>query len=118
MSEMTGVVAVLGIDLAKRVFALHGVDESGKPVLKQVLSRSALTKRIAQLPPCLIGLEACSGAHEWARQFQRFGHVVKLIAPSICNAVSQVGQERRQRRGGHLRGSESAQHALRSGEDA
>ena len=92
MRSITGVVAVLGIDLAKRVFALHGVDGSGKVVLKQVISRSALTRVIAQLQPCLIGLEACSGAHEWARQFQCHGHTVKLIAPAFVSPYRKSGK--------------------------
>jgi len=92
MISITGVVAVLGIDLAKQVFALHGVDGFGKVVLKQVISRSALMRVIAQLQPCLIGLEACSGAHEWARQFQRHGHTVKLIAPAFVAPYRKSGK--------------------------
>src|SRR5512135_2450746 len=56
MNGLTGVVAVLGIDLAKHVFALHGVDAAGRVVLKQIVSRSSLNRLIAQLPTCLIGL--------------------------------------------------------------
>jgi transposase len=92
MKNISGVVTVLGIDLAKRVFALHGVDGAGKTVLKQVISRSALNRVIAQLPPCLIGLEACSGAHEWARQFQAHGHTVKLIAPAFVTPYRKSGK--------------------------
>lgn len=92
MNGLTGVVAVLGIDLAKHVFALHGVDTAGRVVLKQTLSRSALNRVIAQLPPCLIGLEACSGAHEWARQFQGLGHTVKLIAPAFVTPYRKSGK--------------------------
>ncbi len=92
MNGLIGVVAVLGIDLAKRVFALHGVDSAGRVVLKQVVSRGTLTRIVAQLQPCVIGLEACSGAHEWARQFQRFGHTVKLIAPAFVTAYRRSGK--------------------------
>jgi len=92
MNEVKGVVAVLGIDLAKRVFALHGVDRDGKVVLKQVVSRSTLPRLIAQLPPCLIGMEACSGAHEWARQFAQHGHMVK-DGTGVRYGISQGGQE-------------------------
>jgi len=61
-------VVTVGIDLAKNVFAIHGVDESGKAILvKPRVMRNQLTVLIAQLPPCLIGMEACSGAHHWAR---------------------------------------------------
>ena len=92
MNEVKGLVAVLGIDLAKRVFALHGVDRDGKVVLKQVVSRSTLPRLIAQLPPCLIGMEACSGAHEWARQFAQHGHTVKLMAPVFVTAYRKAGK--------------------------
>ncbi len=75
-------VVFLGIDLAKNVFALHGVDAAGKPCLvRPQVRRDQLTELIAKLPPCTIAMEACSGAHHWARTFSAFGHTVKLIAP-------------------------------------
>lgn len=74
-------IIAIGIDLAKNVFALHGVDAAGKAVLvRPAVRRDALLELIAKLPPCLIGMEACSGAHHWARQFQQFGHQVRIIA--------------------------------------
>ncbi len=75
-------VVFRGIDLAKNVFALHGVDAAGKPCLvRPQVRRDQLTELIAKLPPCTIAMEACSGAHHWARTFSAFGHTVKLIAP-------------------------------------
>lgn len=77
-------IVTLGIDLAKNVFALHGVDQAGKAVLvKPKVARAKLVETVAQLPPCLIGMEACTGAHHWARVFRRFGHTVKLMAPKF-----------------------------------
>ena len=76
-------IKVLGIDLAKQSFQLHGVDESGQTVLRKKLSRIKLTVFIASLPPCLIGLEACGGAHHWARTFTNFGHTVRMMAPQF-----------------------------------
>jgi transposase len=76
-------IKVLGIDLAKKSFQLHGVDEKDQTVLKKKLTRSKLTAFIANLAPCLIGLEACGGAHYWARTFASFGHTVKIIAPQF-----------------------------------
>lgn len=74
-------IIAIGIDLAKNVFAVHGVDAAGKAVLvRPAVRRDALLELIAKLPPCLIGMEACSGAHHWARQFQQFGHNVRIIA--------------------------------------
>ena len=74
-------IRTLGIDLAKRVFQLHGVDAKGNVVLKKRLGREPLLSFIANLPPCLIGMEACSGSSYWARKFQSYGHEVKLMSP-------------------------------------
>ena len=80
---MTTIVTI-GIDLAKNVFAVHGVDATGKPALvRPSVPRAKLLELIASLPPCLIGMEACSGAHHWAREFQKFGHTVRLMAPKF-----------------------------------
>ncbi|WP_041522997.1 IS110 family RNA-guided transposase [Gilvimarinus agarilyticus] len=76
-------VAVLGIDLAKQSFQLHGVDTGGKTVLKKRLSRKDLYSFIAQLPACTIGIEACGGANHWVRVFEKFGHTVHMIAPQF-----------------------------------
>ncbi len=77
-------IVSVGIDLAKNVFAVHGVDASGKPALvRPSVPRTRLLELIASLPPCLIGMEACSGAHHWAREFPKFGHTVRLMAPKF-----------------------------------
>ncbi|ACR32887.1 IS110 family transposase [Burkholderia glumae] len=86
-------ITVVGIDLAKNVFAVHGVDETGKASLvKPRVMRGQLTALIAQLPPCLIGMEACSGAHYWARTFQRYGHTVKLMSPKLVAPYRMSGR--------------------------
>jgi transposase len=76
-------LSVVGIDLAKRVFHVAGMDDRGKIVLRKRLTREALLPFIAQLPPVVIGMEACGGAHYWARRFREHGHTVKLIAPQF-----------------------------------
>jgi len=76
-------IKVVGIDLAKNVFHLHGVDASGRVVLRKKLSRSKLIALMANLPPCLVGMEACGGAHDWARKFQAMGHEVRLMSPQF-----------------------------------
>jgi transposase len=76
-------VTTAGIDLAKNVFQVHGVDEHGKTVLKKQLKRDQMAAFFANLPPCLIGVEACGSAHHWARKLQGFGHTVKLMAPQF-----------------------------------
>lgn len=71
----------LAIDIAKAVFQLHGVDERGVVVLRKQLRRSQLLRFVAQLPACIVAMEACGGAHYWGRQFQALAHSVRLIPP-------------------------------------
>lgn len=73
----------IGLDLAKQVFQVHGVDRDERVVLKRKLKRSQVLPFFAKLPACKIGMEACAGAHYWAREFGRLGHEVKLIAPQF-----------------------------------
>ncbi len=85
-------VTTVGIDLAKNLFSLHAVDGRGTVVLRKTVNRGRLMGLVAQLPPCLIGLEACSGAHEWARRFQAHGHTVKLMAPKFVAPYRKSGK--------------------------
>src|SRR5712671_4305793 len=100
-------VHILGIDLAKNVFQLHGVDRKGRPVLVRRVRREQLLKVLGELESCLIGIEASTGAFFWQRQFEKLGHAVKIMAPqyvkpfvrrqkndtndaeAICTAVQQ-----------------------------
>lgn len=87
-------IVTIGIDLAKNCFAVHGVGPSGKPeLLRPEVRRGKLLELIANLPPCLIGMEACSGAHYWAREFQKFGHTVKLMAPKFVAPYRMGGKQ-------------------------
>lgn len=85
-------VTTVGIDLAKNVFSVHGVDTHGKVVLKKTVSRSKLLECFANLPPCLIGMEACSGAHHWARALRRIGHDARIIAPRFVIPYRKSGK--------------------------
>lgn len=76
-------ITTVGIDLAKNVFQIHGIDEHGKAVLKKQLKRDQMAAFFVNLPPCLIGMEACSSAHHWARKLVTMGHTVKLMAPQF-----------------------------------
>jgi transposase len=76
-------ITTVGVDLAKKLFQVHGVDERGTPVLRKQLKRSQVLSFFANLTPCLIGMEACCSAHHWARQLQKLGHTVKLMAPQF-----------------------------------
>ena len=82
-------ISVLGIDLAKNVFQLHGVDEQGKVVVRKQLTRPKLLPFVAQLAPCRIGMEACQGAHHWARAMRKLGHDVRLISPQFVTPYRQ-----------------------------
>ena len=75
------VISVLGIDLAKDVFQLHGVDRSGQAVLTKRVKRVRLLEEVSKVKPCLVAMEACGSSSYWARQFRKLGHEVKLIAP-------------------------------------
>jgi len=75
-------ITTIGLDLAKNVFQLHGVDGSGAVVLKRQLRRAEVEKFFAKLPPCLVGMEACGSAHHWARVIGRYGHEVRLMPPA------------------------------------
>ena len=74
-------ITTIGLDLAKSVFQVHGVDERGKVGLRKQLKRAQVPSFFANLSPCLIGMEACASAHYWARKLQQFGHTAKLMPP-------------------------------------
>jgi len=100
-------ITTVGIDIAKRIFQIHGVNKNGKTVLKKKLMRDQVLIFMSNLPKCLVGIEACGGANYWAREISKLGHEVKLMAPqfvkpyvktnkndqadseSICEAVSR-----------------------------
>ncbi|MFY9317804.1 MAG: IS110 family transposase [Burkholderiales bacterium] len=82
----------VGIDLAKSVFSLHGVDGAGRVVLRRTVRRDQLLEVVAGLSPCLIGMEACFGAHDWGRRLQEHGHTVRLMAPKFVAPYRKSGK--------------------------
>lgn len=70
-------ITTVGIDLAKDVIQVHAIDEHGKAVVKKAMKRGKVLEYFANLPPCLIGMEACVSAHHWHRQLSQFGHALK-----------------------------------------
>jgi transposase len=88
-------INLLAIDIAKHLFQLHGVDKTGKTVFTKQLHRSKLMNCIANVPPCIIAMEACSGANYWARQFKKLGHEVKLISPQFVKPFVQSNKNDR-----------------------
>ena len=85
-------VCTIGLDLAKRVFQLHGVDAGGNVALRKKLRRGAVLGFLQSLPPCLVGMEACATAHYWAREIQLLGHEVRLMPPSYVKAYVKRGK--------------------------
>ncbi len=88
-------ITTIGIDLAKNIMQVHGVDRRGKAVLKKQLKRNQVASFFANLPACRVGMEACGSAHHWARKLEELGHRVKLMAPPVRQTVREDEQERR-----------------------
>ena len=88
MSEVT----TIGIDLAKNVFQVHGVDASGQAVIGKQLRRRQVLPFFRKQPPCLIGVEACATSHHWARQLIELGHEVKLMPPHYVKPYVKRGK--------------------------
>jgi len=86
-----GEVSTIGLDIAKAVFQVHGVDGSGAVVIRKRISRAKMLEFFADLPACLVGIEACPSAHHWGRELQLVGHTVKLM-PQLCEGLSQAQQ--------------------------
>jgi transposase len=85
----------LGVDLAKNIFSLCGVDADEHIVLEKTVQRKGLLALIGQLPPCIIGMEAGSGAHYWSREFARFGHTPRIMAPKFVRPYRRAGKNDR-----------------------
>ena len=85
-------VITVGIDLAKSVFQVHGVTSEGSVALRRQLRRGQVLAFFAKLPPCLIGVEACAGAHFWARELAKLGHEVRLMPPSYVKPYVKRGK--------------------------
>jgi transposase len=88
-------ITTIGIDLAKSVFQVHGVDEHGKAVLRKQLKRKDVASFFANLEPCLIGMEACGSAHHWARKLVQLGHTVRLISPQFVKPYVKTNKSDR-----------------------
>ena len=88
-------ITTIGIDLAKTVFQVHGVDERGKVLLRKQLKRKDVAGFFANLEPCLIGMEACGSAHYWGRTLSGLGHTVRLIAPQFVKPYVKTNKSDR-----------------------
>ena len=75
-------ISTIGLDIAKSVFQVHGVDAAGQVVVRRQLKRRHVLSFFQKLPPCLVGIEACASSHHWSRELQAFGHTVRLMPPA------------------------------------
>jgi transposase len=75
-------ITTIGLDIAKSVFQVHGVDGGGEVVIRRQLRRSYVLAFFQKLPPCLVGIEACASSHHWSRELQALGHTVRLMPPA------------------------------------
>ena len=85
-------VTTVGLDLAKSVFQVHGVDEHGNTVLRKTVRRAKVHELFAQLPTCVVGMEACAGAQHWARELRKLGHDPRLMAAEFVAPYRQGGK--------------------------
>ena len=111
-------VTTIGLDIAKSVFQVHGVDAAGQVLIRRQLKRRTVLAFFEKLPPCLVGIEACTSSHHWSRELQALGPNVRLMPPALREALCQTAEERCDRCGGHLRGSHQGEHAVRRDQDA
>ena len=104
---------IIGLDIAKQIFQVHGVSADGEITVRRRLRRSEVLGFFGGLARCIVGLEACGGSHFWAREIAAFGHDVRLIPTGLCEALREAWQDGRSRRRGHMRSGSAANDALR-----
>jgi transposase len=110
-------ISTIGLDIAKSVFQVHGVDAAGQVVLRRQLKRRHVLAFFQKLPPCLVGIEACASSHHWSRELQALGHTVRLMPPAYVKPYVKRQKEQHHGRGGDLRSSRETQHAVRADQD-
>ena len=89
-------ITTIGLDIAKSVFQVHGIDAEGKVVIRRQLKRRYVLAFFQKLPSCLVGIEACASSHHWSRELQALGHTVRLLPPAYVKPFSNrpVGVKR------------------------
>jgi transposase len=83
-------VTTIGLDIAKSVFQIHGIDAKGKVIVRRQLKRRHVLAFFQKLPPCLVGIEACASCHHWSRQLQALGHTVRLLPPAYAKPAGML----------------------------
>src|SRR5215469_3593302 len=87
-----GEVSTIGVDIAKSVFQIHGIDADGTVVIRKRVGRARVLEFFANLPPCRVGMEACATAHQWARELKKLGHDTRLMPPTYVKAYVKRGK--------------------------
>ena len=85
-------ISIIGLDIAKNVFQVHGIDSFGQPIVRRQLKRGRVLGFFGKLSPCLVGMEACATSHHWAREIEKLGHEVRMMAPQFV-APYRKGQK-------------------------
>jgi hypothetical protein len=114
--QLSTTIAVIGVDIGKNSFHVVGLDQRGAIVLRQKWSRGQVESRFANMQPCLIGMEACVGAHHLSRKLKGLGHDAPLM-PAKYVHVFEGTEERLPRRGGDRRGGATAHDEVRGDQD-
>jgi transposase len=104
------VVTTIGLDIAKSVFQVHGVDAAGQVLIRRQLKRRAVLAFFQKLPVCLVGIEACASSHYWSRELQALGHSVRLMPPAYVKPY--VKRQKNDMAGKHFRGVGGYQRAM------
>ena len=113
---MTEVITI-GVDLAKNVFQVHGVDGSGGVVFRRQLRRAQMLPFFKKQPHCLVGMEACATSHHWARQIEALGHQVRLMPPRYVKPYVKRNKNDMAEAGGDLRSGDPSGHAVSRDQD-
>jgi len=85
-------ISTIGLDLAKNIFQIHGINAQGEPVVRKALRRSQMLPFFAKIQPCLVGIEACGTSHHWARELIKLGHDVRLMPPAYVKPYVKRGK--------------------------
>jgi transposase len=109
-------ITVIGLDIAKNIFQVHGVDETGQPAIRRKLRRSDVLPLFSRLEPSLVGIEACHTAHYWAREIAALGHTVRLMPPQFVKPYIK-SQKNDAADAEAIREAVEADHALRADQD-
>jgi transposase len=110
-------ITTIGLDLAKSVFQVHAIAETGEVLVRRTLRRSQVLAFFARLAPCRVGLEACGSAHAWARAIAALGQRVKMMPPASVKPLRHAPPDRHCRCRSDLRSGVPADHALRADQD-